>query len=119
MTTAPASSTGTSPGTGGEIGSAGGGSAGFTGARRHLLLALALAVVSLLLFVQTARFDFVNFDDQDYVARNARVLSGLSLDNVRWAFTTLKLVNWHPLTWLSHMLDVTLYGSWAGGHHLT
>src|SRR3954465_10008094 len=95
-------------------------STGFdSGRRRHLLVAVELAALALLVFVQTVRFDFVNFDDYDYVVRNARVLEGLSLGNVRWAFTTLKLVNWHPLTWLSHMLDVTLYGATPAGHHLT
>ncbi len=123
MTTAPASSAAGSSSSSSSA-SAAGDSAG-TGAsvasawRRPLLIGLALAGLTLLLFVQAVRFDFITFDDNDYVRRNVRVLQGLTLDNVRWAFTTLKLVNWHPLTWLSHMLDVTLYGLWPGGHHLT
>ncbi|MEA2709497.1 MAG: protein O-mannosyl-transferase, partial [Phycisphaerales bacterium] len=94
-------------------------STGFSSTRRHLLVALSLAVLTLLLFVQAVRFDFINFDDFDYVVRNQRVLRGLSLDNVRWAFTTLKLANWHPITWLSHMTDATLFGAAPAGHHLT
>jgi protein O-mannosyl-transferase len=87
--------------------------------RRHLLVALGLAAFTLLLFLRTVGHDFIVFDDQDYVVRNYRVLQGLTPANVAWAFTTLKLVNWHPLTWLSHMADVSLWGLWPGGHHLT
>jgi Flp pilus assembly protein TadD len=63
--------------------------------------------------------DFVNFDDDDYVTANPVVLRGLTWHGVAWAFTTEHAVNWHPLTWLSHMLDVQLYGLDAGAHHLT
>jgi Flp pilus assembly protein TadD len=54
-----------------------------------------------------------------YVTENARTQQGLTWDNVRWAFTTFESSNWQPLAWLSHMLDVELFGLWAGGHHLT
>jgi tetratricopeptide (TPR) repeat protein len=60
----------------------------------------------------------VNFDDPAYVSENGRVLAGLSWDNVKWAFTTGYFGNWHPLTWLSHMLDVQLFGLDPGLHHL-
>lgn len=59
------------------------------------------------------------FDDYQYLVENARVHSGLTGPGVGWAFTTTYASNWHPVTWLSHMLDVTLYGSKAAGHHLT
>jgi Flp pilus assembly protein TadD len=61
---------------------------------------------------------FVSFDDGDYVAGNRHVLDGLSWSGVRWALTSFEANNWHPVTWLSHMLDVSLFGVWAGGHHL-
>ena len=63
-------------------------------------------------------YEFTDFDDPQYVSRNPQVLNGLSWSGVVWAFTHL-YVNWHPLTWLSHMLDVQLFGMHAGGHHAT
>lgn len=67
---------------------------------------------------QTASFDFINYDDQGYVVNNAMVTEGLTLNGIGWAFTTFTLANWHPLTWLSHMLDVELFGLNPSGHHL-
>lgn len=72
-----------------------------------------------LLYAPVLGFDFVRYDDQGYVFENAVVLRGLTIDGVRWAFTTTDLSNYHPLTWVSHMLDVQLFGEWAGGHHAT
>ena len=62
---------------------------------------------------------FIAFDDGLYVFENPRVLQGLSAAGVRWAFTTFHAANWHPLTWLSHMLDVSSSAWTPGGHHLT
>jgi Flp pilus assembly protein TadD len=62
--------------------------------------------------------DFVNYDDPVYVTDNPQVRTGLSRANIAWAFTTLHGGNWHPLTWLSHMLDCQLFGLRAGAHHL-
>ena len=62
---------------------------------------------------------FVNFDDDLYVTGNPRVQKGLSWDNAGWALTTFEASNWHPLTWLSHMLDAQLFGLDAGKHHFT
>lgn len=81
----------------------------------HFLLVAAVWVV----FGQTARHQFVDYDDPQYVCRNQRVLDGLSAQGVIWALTTRHAGNWHPLTWLSHMLDSQLFGEWPGGHHLT
>ena len=81
------------------------------------LVAVALAALTLLAFGSFAGHEFTSWDDPSYVTQNARVLSGLSLDNVLWAFTTTEVANWHPLTWLSHMLDVELFGLEASGHH--
>jgi tetratricopeptide (TPR) repeat protein len=64
------------------------------------------------------RNGFVSLDDAEYVAGNRHVSDGLSWSGVRWAMTSFDAKNWHPLTWLSHMLDVSLFGMWAGGHHL-
>jgi tetratricopeptide (TPR) repeat protein len=85
---------------------------------RDAAVACGLAILTLILFAQVRQFDFVGFDDPFYVTRNPRVLQGLSLSNIRWAFTTLTLSNWHPLTWLAHMSDVQFFGLDAGDHHL-
>jgi tetratricopeptide (TPR) repeat protein len=61
----------------------------------------------------------VNFDDPQYVGDNRSLTRGLTWQGVSWAFTTRHAGNWHPLTWLSHMLDVRLFGLDAGAHHLT
>ena len=63
--------------------------------------------------------DFVNYDDTGYVTINGRVQAGLTADGVKWAFTTLSAANWHPLTWLSHMADVTLFDLNPRGHHFS
>src|SRR3954453_14528076 len=82
------------------------------------LIAAALAVAVLVVYVQVAHHDFINFDDPDYVVTNPHVASGLSLANVVWAFTHYYASNWHPLTWISHMLDVQLFGLDGGKHAL-
>jgi tetratricopeptide (TPR) repeat protein len=78
---------------------------------------LLLAVV--LVFGQTVRYGFVNYDDDRAVYRNPQVTRGLSAQGMVWAFTHRHFGNWIPLTSLSHMLDCRLYGLNAGGHHLT
>jgi tetratricopeptide (TPR) repeat protein len=65
------------------------------------------------------RCDFINFDDPNYVLENAHVQAGLTWSGVAWAFRAGHASNWHPLTWLSHMLDCQIYGLKAGGHHAT
>src|SRR4030095_8483549 len=82
------------------------------------LVGALLALVTLVLFVQVRGFEFVNYDDPDYVTDNHRVARGLSGEGVAWAFRTFSVSNWHPLTWLSHMLDCELFGLDAGAHHL-
>ena len=83
------------------------------------LLALGLFLVAVLIFWPVVDYGFVNYDDLDYVSANAQVQKGLTWESVRWAFQTGHASNWHPLTWLSHILDCQLYGLKAGGHHLT
>jgi hypothetical protein len=63
-------------------------------------------------------FDFIRFDDGDYVVNNFHIHSGLNWENIRWAFTANYAANWHPLTWISHTIDYQLFGNWAGGYHL-
>ena len=83
------------------------------------LLLLMLLVGVLVIYGQVSDFSFVTFDDASYVYKNEDVNKGLSLAGVEWAFTAFHSANWHPLTWLSHMLDVSLFGLDAGNHHLS
>ena len=90
--------------------------------RRNLTLLLAILLVAgtALLYAPAVRNGFVNYDDPDYVTRNPEVLRGLTPHGVVWAFGTKNpAANWHPLTWMSHMLDVSWYGVHPFGHHLT
>ena len=79
-----------------------------------VLMSLVAAV-----YGQVAWHDFVEFDDGAYVYENRQVLQGLTIEGIKWAFTTWHASNWHPLTWLSLMLDVEIYGQRAGGFHIT
>ena len=71
------------------------------------------------MYAQVGQFDFVNFDDPDYVFDNPHVRQGITLEGLRWAFTSVEAANWFPFTRLSHMLDVQLFGLESGWHHLT
>jgi tetratricopeptide (TPR) repeat protein len=78
-----------------------------------------LAAIIWVVFGQTLHHEFVNYDDNLYVYNNPVVPKGLTWEGFRWALTYGQIGHWHPLTWLSHMLDCQLYGLQAGGHHLT
>ncbi len=75
--------------------------------------------ITFIVFGQTVHYDFVNFDDDIYVFNNPFVALGLTWKGFCWAFSGAHAGNWHPLTWLSHMLDCQIYGLNAGGHHFT
>jgi protein O-mannosyl-transferase len=91
-----------------------------TNRRLVVLLAIVLAVGTAALYAPALKNGFVNFDDPDYVTRNSHILQGLSWPNVIWAFgTDNPAANWHPLTWISHMLDVQWYGLCPAWHHFT
>jgi Tfp pilus assembly protein PilF len=87
--------------------------------RLDFLVCLFLVITTLAVYWQVRDYEFVGYDDVRYVTKNPRVQGGLSLEGIIWAVTSKSVGNWHPLTWLSHMLDVQLYGMKAGGHHLT
>jgi protein O-mannosyl-transferase len=80
---------------------------------------LFLAAITLAVFGQTIRYDFVNFDDDLYVYNTPAITAGLTLKGVTFAFISQHARNWHPLTTISHMLDCQLYGLNAGWHHAT
>lgn len=82
------------------------------------LIALGLCAVTLAAYAQVGGHEFLNWDDQVYVTDNVHVQHGLTWSGVRWAFTNTLTGNWHPLTWLSHMLDCQLFGIRSGAHHL-
>jgi protein O-mannosyl-transferase len=82
-------------------------------------ICLALTLAAAAVFYQVSICNFVDFDDGLYVYKNPNIQEGITLQAVKWAFTTGYAANWHPLTWLSHMLDWRLFGSNACGHHLT
>ncbi len=80
--------------------------------------ALALVFAVFALYAQTAGHEFVGYDTGPYLTDNPHVRGGLSLENLGWAWTSFDAANWHPLTWLSHMLDVELFGLRPAGHQL-
>jgi tetratricopeptide (TPR) repeat protein len=84
---------------------------------RIAVVCLTLFVGTLLLFSRTLQCGFLDLDDPDYVTANSHVRAGLSISGIRWAFTTDTAGNWHPLTWISHMLDWQLFGDDPRGHH--
>ena len=86
---------------------------------RLIAIASVLLALTLLVYLPVRSFDFVNYDDPDYVTENPHVRAGITADSVAWALTSQDAGNWHPLTWLSHMLDCRLFGLNGGGHHLT
>jgi tetratricopeptide (TPR) repeat protein len=94
-------------------------SVGSGDSRAVLGVCLFLAGAVWMVFGQTLRYGFVNYDDAVYIADNPAVLGGLSLKGIAWAFTHYVNANWTPLAVISHMLDCQLYGTQAGGHHLT
>ncbi|MGD9234777.1 MAG: tetratricopeptide repeat protein [Desulfobacterales bacterium] len=91
---------------------------------KHLLFKILLVILCLIIgivvvYIKVQSFDFVGYDDELYVTKNLHVQKGISLEGFKWAFTTFHAANWHPLTWLSHMLDCELFGLDPSGHHWT
>ena len=87
--------------------------------RSNLIVCLLLALVTLSVFNSVNQHPFVNYDDDRYVTENPHIRQGLSADTIKWAFTSTDHANWHPVTWLSHARDVSLFRMNPAGHHLT
>jgi len=83
-----------------------------------MLFSLILVLATVGAFGQVYTHGFINFDDGQYVADNRHLRDGLSLEGIRWSLTTFYVANWHPLTWISHMLDVEIFGLNPGAHHV-
>ncbi len=90
-----------------------------TDTRLRLLIALGLIAITVAAYWPVFGNKFVNFDDDHYVYNNPRVQDGISLSNIAWAFTSTQSANWHPLTWISHMVDCQVFKLKPWGHHLT
>src|SRR5262245_60320591 len=88
------------------------------GSLKHWAAVILLLLATLAVYWPVRHHGFINFDDPDYVGSNARVQAGLNAASIRWAFTQAHSSNWHPLTWMSHMLDCQLFGLKPGSHHL-
>jgi tetratricopeptide (TPR) repeat protein len=85
---------------------------------RNWMISLLLAATVILVYLPVRHYDFVNYDDPEYVTENPVVQAGLTWAGFKWAFTTVHAANWHPLTWLSLMLDCQWFGVNAGMDHL-
>ena len=83
------------------------------------MICFFLILFPLIAFWQLNRSDFITFDDPYYITENAHIHQGVTAETIRWAFTTTREANWHPLTWISHELDIQLFGLKPGWHHLT
>ena len=87
--------------------------------RLTLFIGTLLGAVTLVVYWPVRHFGFLNWDDLTYISRNDHVRGGLTWSGITWSFTHSYSSNWHPLTWLSHMLDCQLYGLNPAGPHLT
>ncbi len=84
----------------------------------YVLICTVLFLATLAVYLPVRNHQFVHYDDDTYVTNNPHVLSGLTIENIKWAFTTGHGSNFHPVTWLSHQLDCTIFGENSGPHHL-
>lgn len=89
------------------------------GKRVRFVICAILIAVTLGIYYQASHFEFINFDDPDYVYENDVVQQGVTWPGIVWAFARQHSANWHPLTWISHMIDCQLFGLDAGGPHIT
>jgi tetratricopeptide (TPR) repeat protein len=83
----------------------------------RVTICVVLALITIVLYWPTTRDGFINFDDNAYITDNSHVSRGLTWPGIVWAFTSGYAANWHPLTWISHMIDCQLFGLHPAGHH--
>src|SRR4029077_19750593 len=84
---------------------------GTTFGRPDLLILLGLAVMTFAIYAQVIGHQFITLDDPTYIQENSRVNRGITGAGITWAFTTFYAANWHPLTWISHMIDCQFFGA--------
>jgi tetratricopeptide (TPR) repeat protein len=82
-------------------------------------MVVVLIIVVLTAYYQATHHEFISYDDEAYITDNAHIKEGVNCNSIRWAFTSLDVSNWHPVTWISHMIDYSMYGSDPYGHHLS
>jgi Flp pilus assembly protein TadD len=87
--------------------------------KRNPVVCLVLAAITLAIYNPVTHHPFVNYDDDRYVTENPHIRQGLTVDTIAWALTSTEQANWHPLTWISHALDVSLFHLNPAGHHFT
>jgi protein O-mannosyl-transferase len=87
--------------------------------RKSVIISLGLTILILAVYLQVGTHQFLNYDDNVYVTGNPHVAKGLAAGNLSWALTSFEASNWHPVTWLSHMADVQLFGMSSRAHHLS
>lgn len=87
--------------------------------KQTVALVFLLAILIGIVFLQAKNFQFIGVDDNKYVVKNSHVNTGINIENLKWAFNIGYASNWHPLAWISHMIDVELFGMNAGWHHMT
>src|SRR5947209_4968602 len=87
--------------------------------RQDLYISVLLLLLTALVYWPVTQHEFINYDDHLYVTDNPIVQEGLTIEGVQWAFQSFQASNWHPITWLSHMIDCSLFYVYPGGHHLT
>ncbi|GEM_PF-686475 len=87
--------------------------------RKIFLFFLVIFIFTLISYLNIFRCGFVDWDDNSYVTGNKNVLKGLSFENIKWAFSNLSLGFYYPITWLSHLIDISIFGLKPFGHHLT
>jgi len=86
---------------------------------REITIGILLVLAIVAVYLPVTWLDFLNYDDPDYVLENIHVYSGIKWEGILWAFTHSHSGNWHPLTWISHMVDCQFYGLKPAGHHVT
>jgi protein O-mannosyl-transferase len=86
--------------------------------RIDILICFLLVLITFCVYSQVKDHSFIDYDDDSYVTENSNVKKGLAKEGIIWAFKSTVVSNWHPLTWLSHMLDVQLFGMNSGAHHI-
>ncbi len=87
--------------------------------KRNIILGMLLICVTFSIYAKIWTHEFIGYDDNKYVTENPYVTNGINKESLFWAVTSTHSSNWHPVTWLSHMMDVEFYGMNAGGHHAT
>jgi protein O-mannosyl-transferase len=90
-----------------------------TDQRYKVLICIFLIFINLVVFGQSLGHEFIGFDDDKYIYENSSIIAGLTAKAVAWSFTTFKMGHWHPLTWLSYLLDTQLFGQHPAGYHFT